>query len=281
MSYFTSGGPGKEHGTNKPPPTERIWERSKGDTKCPTTSQNPSRWHPSWLNNACPPGRTLSQNDWLRVTVIKPETSSHMAEQFSWVPLPSCSPPRRPFPIKSLALSTHVSPQTIHFQVLVEPTFGPWKGVPFPATFLCHLLLLLLSHFSCVWLCATPWTAAHQALPSLGFSRREYWNGLTFPSPMHESEKWKWSSSVVSDSQQPHGLQPTGLLRPWDFPGKSTGVGCHRLLCYATYTLSIPSNSPAQILSPNSLFSETLPTPLSFELVTLKLSLLRIQVPNP
>ena len=31
-------------------------------------------------------------------------------------------------------------------------------------------------------------------------------------------------------TQQPHGLQPTRLLRPWDFPGKSTGVGCHRLL---------------------------------------------------
>ena len=47
---------------------------------------------------------------------------------------------------------------------------------------------------------------------------------------MHESEKWKWSRSVVSDSLQPHGLQPTRLLRPWDFPGKSTGVGCHCLL---------------------------------------------------
>ena len=30
---------------------------------------------------------------------------------------------------------------------------------------------------------ATPWTAAHQALLSMGFSRQEYWNGLTFPSP--------------------------------------------------------------------------------------------------
>ena len=55
------------------------------------------------------------------------------------------------------------------------------------------LLLLLLSHFSCVQLCVTPYTAAHQASPSLGFSRQEHWNGLTFPSPMHESEKWKWS----------------------------------------------------------------------------------------
>ena len=91
-------------------------------------------------------------------------------------------------------------------------------------------LLLLLSHFGRVWLCATPWTAAHQAPLSLGFSRQEHWSGLPFPSPMHESEKWNWSRSVVSNSSRPHGLQPTRLLRPWDFPGKSTGVGCHCLL---------------------------------------------------
>ena len=48
---------------------------------------------------------------------------------------------------------------------------------------------------------------------------------------MHESEKWKWSRSVVSDPQWPHGLQPSMLLCPWDYPGKSTGVGCHCLLC--------------------------------------------------
>ena len=51
------------------------------------------------------------------------------------------------------------------------------------------LLLLLLSHFSSVWLCATPQTAAHQAPPSLRLSRQEHWGGLPFPSPMHESEK--------------------------------------------------------------------------------------------
>ena len=39
-----------------------------------------------------------------------------------------------------------------------------------------------------VRLYVTPWTAAHQAPPSMGFSRQEYWNGLPFPSPMHESE---------------------------------------------------------------------------------------------
>ena len=41
---------------------------------------------------------------------------------------------------------------------------------------------------SCLTLC-NPIEAAHKALPSLGFSRQEYWSGLPFPSPMHESEK--------------------------------------------------------------------------------------------
>ena len=49
--------------------------------------------------------------------------------------------------------------------------------------------LLLLSHFSRVQLYVTPKTAAHRAPPPLGFSRQEPWNGLPFPSPMHESEK--------------------------------------------------------------------------------------------
>ena len=92
------------------------------------------------------------------------------------------------------------------------------------------LLLLLLSRFSRVRLCATPETAAHQAPLSLGFSRQEHWSRLPFPSPMQESEKWKWSRSVASNSSRPHGLQPTRLLHPWDFPGKSTGVGFHCLL---------------------------------------------------
>ena len=58
--------------------------------------------------------------------------------------------------------------------------------------------LLLLSHFSRVRHCATPF---------LGFSRQEHWSGLPFPSPMHKSEKGKWSRSVKSNSSWPHGLQ--------------------------------------------------------------------------
>ena len=119
----------------------------------------------------------------------------------------------------------------------------------------------------------TPWTAAHQAPPSMGFSRQEYWSGRSIAtewqsqapntdslapesswgessskeempgsseksramlflssSSVSDQENWKWSCSVVSDPQWPHGLQPTRLLHPWEFPGKSTGVGCHCLL---------------------------------------------------
>ena len=108
--------------------------------------------------------------------------------------------------------------------------------------------LLLLSHFSHVRLCATPWTAAHQAPPSLGFSRQEHWSGLPFPAPMHASEKWKWSRSVVSDSSWPHGLQPTRLLRPWDFPGKSTGVGCHCLLRFGWLVLKLSPSTLCAIV---------------------------------
>ena len=36
---------------------------------------------------------------------------------------------------------------------------------------------------SCIWLLVTPWTAAHQAPPSMGFSRQEYWSGVPLPSP--------------------------------------------------------------------------------------------------
>ena len=82
---------------------------------------------------------------------------------------------------------------------------------------------------SCPTLC-DPIDGSPPGSPSLGFSRQEHWSGLPLPSPVHESEKWKWSRSVRSDSLRPHGLQPTRLLHPWDFPGKSTGVGCRCLL---------------------------------------------------
>ena len=43
-------------------------------------------------------------------------------------------------------------------------------------------------------------------------------------------EKLKVLVTVVSEVLRPHGLEPTRLLCPWDFPGKNTGVGCRFLL---------------------------------------------------
>ena len=53
-----------------------------------------------------------------------------------------------------------------------------WSGLPFPSP----MHPCMLSRFSRVRLCATPWTATHQAPLSTGFSRQEYWSGLPFPS---------------------------------------------------------------------------------------------------
>ena len=83
--------------------------------------------------------------------------------------------------------------------------------------------MLLLSHFSRVRLCATPWTAAYQASLSMGFSRQEHWSGLPFPSPMRESGKWNsrqlmpdtdgtipsLSPSLAVSLQCPFGQSPT------------------------------------------------------------------------
>ena len=146
------------------------------------------------------------------------------SRQECWSGLPFPPPGDLPDPeIKLISLKSPVLPAD---SLPLSYQGSPQRGM---------LLLLLLSRFSRVRLCATPETATHQAPPSLGFSRQEHWSGLPWPSPMHESKKGKGSCSVVFNSSRPHGLQPTRLLHPWYFPGKRTGVGCH---CLHPYDLS-------------------------------------------
>ena len=136
MSCFTTGGPGKEHGTNKPPPTGRVQEGQKETPHVRPPPRILCDINLDWTRRA-PPGRTL-ELEWLakdnpetNPISVKPETASHETELFSWVPLPCCSPPACSFPVKSLALSAHVSPQTVHFRVLVKsPIPGSGKGPP-------------------------------------------------------------------------------------------------------------------------------------------------------
>ena len=77
---------------------------------------------------------------------------------------------------------------------------------------------------SCLTLCY-PIDGSPPGSPALGIlqARIPEWVAISF------SNAWK-SRSVMSDSSQPHGLQPTRLFHPWDFLGKSTGVGCRFFL---------------------------------------------------
>ena len=101
------------------------------------------------------------------------------------------------------------------YQYLIKVPQSMWLLDPF-WLFFTLFFSAAKSLQSCPTLC-DPIDGSPPGSPSLGFSRQEHWSALPFPSPMHESEKWKWGRSVVSDSQRLHGLQPTGLLHPWIF----------------------------------------------------------------
>ena len=100
----------------------------------------------------------------------------------------------------------------------------------------------MLSRFSRVQLCATPYTAAHQASLSLGYSRQEPWSGLPFPSPMHARMLSCFSHVRLCATLWTAAHQAplsTGFL------GKNTGMGCHFLL--------LPVARPKEIIKCSSL----------------------------
>ena len=70
--------------------------------------------------------------------------------------------------------------------------------------------LLLLSCFSRVWLCVTPEMAAHQAPPSLGFSRQEHWSGLPFPSPIMKVKSKSEVTQSCPTLSDPMDCSPSG-----------------------------------------------------------------------
>ena len=104
-----------------------------------TTPQSP-RWHTSWLSNACAtrkdpePEWLASENLETKTITIKPETVSHMAEQSSWIPLPSCSLLGHPLPNElSYFVRMCASLDNSFLSARQEPSFDP-VGVPVPAT---------------------------------------------------------------------------------------------------------------------------------------------------
>ena len=83
------------------------------------------------------------------------------------------------------------------------------EWISFPVISVC-----VLSRFSCVQLFAIPWTVAHQAPPSMGFSRQEYWNGLPFPSPGDLPDPGIELASLTSPSLAMGSLPPAPSGKP-------------------------------------------------------------------
>ena len=108
-------------------------------------------------------------------------------EYWSGLPLPSPGESSRPMDQTCISSVSCLGRQILYHWATRE------------ALYKVILLLLLLSRFSCVWLCATPQTAAHQAPLSLGFSRQEYWSGLPFPSPYKVIETFKYKSKHMEE----------------------------------------------------------------------------------
>ena len=82
----------------------------------------------------------------------------------------------------ALVVFNSVRPQRWQRSRLPRPWDSPGKNTGVG----CHFLLqcVKVKSLSCVRLSATPWTAAYQAPPSMGFSRQEYWSGVPLPSPV-------------------------------------------------------------------------------------------------
>ena len=97
-----------------------------------------------------------------------------------------------------------------------------WVAISFSNAWKCKVKVKLLSR---VWLLATPWTAAYQVPPSMGFSRQEYWSGVPSPSPQWtwvwvNSRSWRWTvrpgvlqSMGVAESDMTEWLNWTELMR--------------------------------------------------------------------
>ena len=71
--------------------------------------------------------------------------------------------------------------------------FKSSTGIPSPPL----AFLVKVKSLSCVWLFATPWTVAYQAPPSMGFSRQEYWSGLSIFRSSSPPRDWTQFSCIV------------------------------------------------------------------------------------
>ena len=72
------------------------------------------------------------------------------------------------------------------------PWDSPGKNIGVGCHFLLQCVKVKVKSLSRVQLFATPWTAAYQAPPSMGFSRQEYWSGVPLPFPINRCPTWQF-----------------------------------------------------------------------------------------
>ena len=195
MSYRTTGGTGKEFRTNKLPPTGRIQEKSKGEI----SSQSICQTHhlefslePILAEQCLCHQEGLWVSDWPDTPPKLTPLPLNLRLQAMW----QSSLPRSPY---SAALhqgaAAAVAAKSLQpCLTLCDPIDGSPPGSPIPEILQARKLAWVAISFfdawkwkvkvkslSPAWLLATPWTAAYQALPSMGFSRQGYWSGVPLP----------------------------------------------------------------------------------------------------
>ena len=85
-------------------------------------------------------------------------------------------------------------------------------GCHIKSTFCCMSQSFFFFFFIIFFFCVTPWTAAHQAPLSTGFSRQEYWSGVPFPSPACHNLIEKWFVVVAQNKRRRHSKRTTFLI---------------------------------------------------------------------
>ena len=129
-----------------------------------------------------------------------------------------------------------------------------WVVISFSNAWKWKVKVKLLSR---VWLLATPWTAAYQAPPSMGFSGQQYWSGVPLPSPSwdtREAQKWlSWDGHATS-------LQSClTLCNPVDYspPGSSLSMEFSRQEYWSGWPFPSPGDLPNPGIKLRSLASQT------------------------
>ena len=136
-------------------------------------AQHPFLWTPS------PCGRTHSL---IRKPVSGVHSSNQLFLRLSQIYLPAAAAAKSLQSCPTLCDPIDGSPPGFPVPRILQARTLEWVAISFSNAWKWKVKVKSLSH---VWLFATPWTAAYQAPPSMGFSRQEYWSGVPLPSPIY------------------------------------------------------------------------------------------------